>query len=149
MNHALFEGGPDQGSSWFALLRHDQLEELKQLLGQGGALADFDRLKNALAEIGDQLENSDWHQYDGDNDFRQRFQGLVESDRFDFGRVVYGHLEFVPNEPPEDIPLAGADEPGREFLVLTPGAAPPAEVHGAGWTAHGDGLLRFRQVVDG
>ncbi|MDQ6876858.1 MAG: ATP-binding protein [Candidatus Dormibacteraeota bacterium] len=134
---------------WFALLRHDQLEDLRaRLKRQKGSTATFAQLERELTLLGRQLEMSDWHSPEPRKHAYRRFLQMRAFERIDATRRCLARLDrqsLVSSDGREVLPgRVGAEECYMDLQLASP---PPKVLQGDTWTSNGDVLLQFT-VID-
>ena len=147
VENALHHPANENKLGWFALMRFDQLSELKAALRAhvGGATAPD--LTAELSRMGDQLSRSDWMPPAGvDVTPFGRYVALAESQRRDFGRSRYIRLDAKIDEAPNQYQIVCSGE-DVTFLTIPPAVTvPPDELEGVGWTATRNSVLWYTVV---
>lgn len=143
----------DDPFGWFALLRHDQVAELRDRLSALGRPTEVDDLKAALRQMGDRLAETDWHaeadsphpraEADPPHAY-ERFRRLEHAESLDHRAQRLVKLDSEVNEAPEGFEIANVVD-GSTFLRMPSNTdRPPSQLATPEWSADGDNLLWFR-----
>jgi hypothetical protein len=147
---ALQQADQPDSFGWFALLRYDQMPELKAALAQHVGGATTEHLRTELARIGEQLANSDWMppplKQGGDDKGKgpfETYRELAGAQRRDFGRLRYVRIATGTGTPPVNYSIAYRDAVST-YLVIPPGVVTPASILvGEDWVAERNEVLWY------
>lgn len=150
---AALQQSPNDPYGWFALVRHDQMAELRSALGthEGGATSDD--LRTELTRIGDQLAISDWMPPPAKSGAEERnpyqqYRELARAQRRDFGRLRYVRIGLKVESVPGQYGWASQDDKAT-FLVIPPSVVTaPMTLRGDDWAATRNPLLWYEPATD-
>lgn len=143
---SLHDQGNDPHLGWFALMRFDQLGELKAALRAHPGGATDPVLRTELDRMGDQLSKSDWMPANEADQPFTRYVALATAQRRDFGRSRYIRLNAKIDEVPDQYEVAHIGE-DVTFLTIPPAVTvPPATLEAGGWAATRNSVLWYTVV---
>lgn len=136
---------------WFALMRYDQLLQLRVALATYEGGAKTEDLRRELLIIGEELRSSDWmppptkeggdpkHPY-------ENYRELAGAQRRDFARLRYLRIGGRVNSAPERYAIAHRDEVATFLRIPSETVTPPRSLTTEEWDAKGNAVLWYELV---
>ncbi len=146
---AALQGTTGGDFGWFALMRYDQLVQLRAALATYDGGATTEDLRRELTIIGTELAGSDWmpappREGEKSREPFENYRELASAQRRDFARRRYLRIEGCVRTVPEEYSIAGGDE-AVTFLRIPSGIAVPSVVLATEeWRAERNELLWYR-----